>query len=155
MREGRMPKTAQEIVDMSQAEVDELFRSSPAGPIPSGEGEGTVIFHPGTKLADVAEKVAHQIAWQGKVFDPDKGELRNLVTPAHLNAIKAKVYKDESWFDGQEAIILDYSETSVVAHWIRDEMRLVGDGLYLGVVYWDHDRLLNFALQFPNGASPG
>ncbi len=146
-----MVSSAQEIVDMPQGQVDDLFRSSPAGDIPTGEGAGTVIFHPGTRLADIAEKLAHQIAWQGKIFDPDHGELRNLVTPAHIKSIKAKVYKAPSWFDGGEAIILDYSETSLIAHYIRDDMRLVGEGLYLGNVYWGHDRILNFALQFPKG----
>ena len=110
---------------------------------------GTVIYHPGTKLADVAEKLVHLIAWQGKVFDADQGGLRNEVTPFHLKSIKAKVYKDSSWFDGNEAIILDYSQTSLIAHYIRDEIRLVGEGLYLGIVFWDHERILNFALQFP------
>jgi hypothetical protein len=140
---------AQEIVDMPQDGVDELFRSSAAGDIPSGEAEGTVIFHPGTHMADVAEKLAHLIVWQGKVFDADNGNLVNKVTPLHVDAIKGKVYKGESWFDGKEAIILDYSKTSLIAHYIRDEMRLVGDGLDLGIVYWGHERLLNFALQFP------
>jgi hypothetical protein len=144
-----MPNSAQEIVDMPQAEVDDLFRGSPAGEIPTGEAVGTVIYHPDTELADVAEKLVHLIAWQGKVFDPDHGELRNEVTPFHLKSIKAKVYKDSSWFDGNEAIILDYSHTSLIAHYIRDEMRLVGEGLYLGIVFWDRDRILNFALQFP------
>jgi hypothetical protein len=144
-----MPSSAQEILDMPQTAVDDLYRSHPAGDIPTGEGVGTVIYHPDTELADVAEKVAHLIAWQGKIFDPDRGELRNEVTPLHLKAIKAKVYKGPSWFDEQEAIILDYSETSLVARYIRDEMRLVGPGLYLGIVYWGRKRILNFALQFP------
>jgi hypothetical protein len=148
-----MPSSAQEIVDMPQAEIDELFRSSAAGDIPTGEAVGTVIYHPDTKTADIAEKLVHLIAWQGKVFDPEKGELRNEITPLHLKAIKAKVYKDNSWFDGNEAIILDYSHTSLVAHYIRDEIRLVGEGLYLGIVFWDHDRVLNFALQFPRSTT--
>ncbi len=144
-----MPNSAEEIVDMAQAQVDDLFRASPAGDIPTGEAVGTVIYHPGTKLADVAEKLVHLIAWQGKVFDAEQGGLRNEVTPFHLKSIKAKVYKDSSWFDGNEAIILDYSQTSLIAHYIRDEIRLVGEGLYLGIVFWDHERILNFALQFP------
>jgi len=148
-----MPSSAEEIVDMSQEDVDALFRASPAGDIPAGEGRGTVIYHPSTERAEIAEKLVHLIAWQGKIFDPEKGELHNKVCPLHLKAIRAKVYKDKSWFDGNEAIILDYSHTSLVAHWIRDEMRLVGDGLYLGVVYWEQNRILNFALQFPHNAS--
>ncbi len=148
-----MPSNAEELVRMSQKELDDLFRNSPPGDIPSGEAKGTVIYDPGTERAEVAEKLAHLIAWQGKVFDPTKGELRNRITPLHVESIRAKVYKDKSWFDGSECIALDYSHTSLVAHWIRDEIREVGSGLYLGIVFWDHDRILNFALQFPQQQS--
>ena len=65
-----------------------------------------------------------------------------------LNAIIAKVYKGASWLDGKECIVLDYSETSLVAHWIRDEIRQIEPGLYLGKVYWDKKRLIDFALKF-------
>ena len=64
-------------------------------------------------------------AWQGKVFDAKAGLLRNRIGPFGLNAIIAKVYKAPSWLDGKECIVLDYSETSMVAHWIRDEIRLI------------------------------
>jgi hypothetical protein len=37
--------------------------------------------------------------------------------------------------------------TSLIAHWVRDEIREVAPGLYLGFLFWDHDRLLNFALR--------
>jgi hypothetical protein len=65
-----------------------------------------------------------------------------------LNAIIAKVYKGPSWLDGKECIVLDYSDTSVVAQWIRDEIREIEPGLYLGKVYWDKKRLIDFALKF-------
>ena len=141
--------TAKEMVDMSQEELDKLFSSSPAGDIPVGEGRGTVIVAPGTEFAEIAAKVVHLIAWQGKIFDPATGTLLNEVSPLHLDRIRAKVYKEASWFDKEECIVLDYSKTSVVAHWIRDEMRLVDDGTYLGIVFWDDHRILNFALEFP------
>jgi hypothetical protein len=51
-------------------------------------------------------------------------------------------------WDQKDCIVLDYSDTSVVAHWIRDEIRLIGPGLYLGKVYWDNTRLIDFCLQF-------
>ena len=63
-------------------------------------------------------------------------------------AILAKVYKDMSWLDGKECIVLDYSDTSLVAQWIRDEIRTIGPGVYLGKVYWDDTRLIDFALEF-------
>jgi hypothetical protein len=53
-----------------------------------------------------------------------------------------------SWLDNKECIILDYSETSLVGHWVRDEMRLVAPGLYLGKVYWGKKPLpVHFALE--------
>jgi hypothetical protein len=144
-----MPVDSLAMLDMSRDELDDLFRSSPAGEIPKGKAKGTVISHPGTEFAEIAAKVVHLIAWQGKVFDPEKGELLNEITPLHLDSIRAKVYNDKSWFDGNECIVLDYSKTSVVAHWIRDEIRLVSPGVYLGIVYWDKTRILNFSLEFP------
>jgi hypothetical protein len=144
-----MPVVADDMLRMTRDEVDDLFRSSPPGEIPKGEARGTVISHPGTEFAEVAAKLAHLIAWQGKVFDPETGTLVNEISPLHLDRIRAKVYNDTSWFDGKECIVLDYSKTSLVAHWIRDEMRLVSPGVYLGIVYWDRTRILNFALEFP------
>jgi hypothetical protein len=140
-----------ELLKMRPAELDALFGRSTAGPIPEGSARGTAIIGPGTPLGSVLALVARATIWQGKVFDPVKGELRNKVAPRGIpvKAVRAKVYKDASWYDGQEAIILDYSGTSRVAHWIRDEIRTVGPSTYLGLVYWGRKRLIHFALEFP------
>ena len=138
-----------QLMKMSQAQLDDLFKQSSAGPIPDGEAEGTAIIAPGTQLEETAAKFIHFFAWQGKVFDAGKGELRNKILPFGVKAIVAKVYKDKSWFDGKECIALDYSHTSLLAHWIRDEIRQVGDGVYLGIVYWGKKKLIDFALKFP------
>jgi hypothetical protein len=133
---------------MTQADLDALFTASPSGPIPEGQANGTAIIAPGTAFsAEIAAFISY-FAWQGKVFDPKTGTLKNRVGPFGLNAIIARVYKDASWLDQKECIVLDYSETSLVAHWIRDEIRLIAPGLYLGKVYWDKARLIDFALQF-------
>ena len=63
-------------------------------------------------------------------------------------AIIARIYKGPSWLDGKECIVLDYSETSLVASHIRDEIRLIEPGFYLGKVYWDKARLIDFCLDF-------
>ncbi|HSD67647.1 MAG TPA: hypothetical protein VLF95_13155 [Vicinamibacteria bacterium] len=137
-----------QLLTMSQAQLDELFRDSPPGEIPDGEAKGTAIVAPGTTYTeDVAEFIGH-FAWKGKTFDAAKGVLRNRILPLGLNAIIAKVYKAPSWLDGKECIVLDYSDTSLLARWIRDEIRLIGPGLYLGKVYWDKKRLIDFALKF-------
>ena len=135
------------LLEMSEGQLDELFTRSPAGPIPRGEYDGTAIAAPGTEFAEIAARIAHHLAWKGKVFDPASGELRNRVTPFDLHAIAAKVYRGDSWFDQKECIVLDYSQTSLIAHWIRDEIREVADGLYLGLVFWKHTRILYFSLR--------
>jgi len=62
--------------------------------------------------------------------------------------VAAEVYKAPSWLDDKECIVLDYSKTSLVAHWIRDEIRLISPNFYLGKVYWDKKRLIDFSLNF-------
>ena len=137
-----------QLLTMSQAQLDELFTNSPTGEIPDGEAAGTAIVAPGsTYTANVASFINH-FGWQGKVFDAKKAQLKNRILPFGLNAIIAKVYKAPSWLDGKECIVLDYSETSLIAHWIRDEIRQIEPGLYLGKVYWDKKRLIDFALKF-------
>src|SRR4051794_8974058 len=133
---------------MSSDELDALFRASEPGEIPSGEAEGTVLVATGSKLAGPAEKLAHLLVWQGKVFDRKKGELLNEIGPFGLKAVRAKVYKEPSWLDGKETIVLDYSQTSVVAQRVRDEIREVAPGLYLGLVFWGKEKILAFSLKF-------
>jgi hypothetical protein len=143
-----MAYDVQQLLDMSQEQLDELFRVSPAGDIPSGEAEGTAIIAPGTRYTETIAKMVNFFGWQGKVFDPEKGLLKNKVSPFGVQAIVAKVYKGDSWLDSKECIVLDYSKTSVVAHWIRDEIRLISPNFYLGKVYWGKERLIDFSLKF-------
>ena len=143
-----MSEIIKQLLTKSQAELDALFTSKEAGPIPNGQADGTAIVAPGTQFSDEIAKLVNIFAWQGKVFDAASGTLRNRILPFGINAIVAKVYKAPSWLDNKECIVLDYSETSIVAGWIRDEIRLIGPGLYLGVVYGEKKKLINFALQF-------
>jgi hypothetical protein len=144
-----MAYTMPQLLSMSQKELDDLFSSSPAGDIPNGEAQGTAIIAPDTRFSEPIAHLINIFGWQGKTFDAASGTLKNRITAFGLNAIVAEVYKTQSWFDGKECIVLDYSKTSLVAKHIRDEIRQIGPGMYLGVVYWDKTRTINFALQFP------
>jgi len=137
-----------QLLTMTQAQLDDLFRASPAGDIPDGPAKGTAIIAPGTKYSEAIAEVINHFGWQGKVFDAKKGVLKNKILAFGFEAILARVYKGPSWLDGNECIVLDYSETSILAHYVRDEIRLIGPGFYLGKVYWAKDRLIDFCLQF-------
>lgn len=143
-------KDPKEFLKMSGEQLDAIFRNSPAGEIPRGKGEGTAIVAPGTKATGVLARLVKHSSWQGKVFE--NGQLINLTGISGRKRIVAKVYKDKSWFDGKECIVLDYSKTSLVAKKIRDEIREVAPGIYLGIVFWGKKKLIHFALKFPASA---
>ena len=139
-----------QLTEKSPDELAALFRSSPPGEIPVGKMDGTVLVAPGTQVAGPIKKFAQLLVWQGKVFDPAKGDLRNLILPFGIKAVRAEVYKDASWFDEQGTIVLDYSKTSFIAKKIRDEIREVSPGVYLGLVFWGRTMILHFALTKPD-----
>ena len=144
-----MAYTSQELLSLSQKDLDALFSGSPAGDIPNGEAEGTAIIAPGTVFSMEIASLINIFAWQGKTFDAAHGTLTNRISTFGVNAIVAQVYKAASWFDNKECIVLDYSKTSIAAEHIRDEIRQIGPGSYLGLVYWDKTRTIHFSLQFP------
>lgn len=136
------------LLTLTDAQLNDLFGAAPAGPIPDGQAVGTAIVGAGTPLTPVLAEAVNLVAWQGKTFDGPHGVLRNRITAFGVNAIVASVYTGPSRFDGKECIILDYSKTSLVAHWIRDEIRLLAPKLYLGLVYAHGKPTLHFALRF-------
>lgn len=140
-------KTAQDLLSLSQAELDELYRNSPVGEIPTGDTIGTAIVMP-RGFGKIATPLIRLLAWQGKVFNPAQGDLKNKVSPFGVKSIRAKVYIGESWkVKGEKAIVIDYSKTSFVAQKIRDEIRQVAPGLYLGKVFWGRKHFLDFCLS--------
>jgi hypothetical protein len=141
------PPTIDSLPELSQQQLDELFSGSPAGPTPSGVAEGVAIIAPGTPIATALQPLL-RLSWQGKVFYPKRSDLLNRVGPFGILLARAQVYRDASWVDGREAIILDYSMASLPFRAIRDEVREVAPGLYLGVVFWIGTKTINFALQF-------
>ena len=134
---------------LTNHELDDIFRASPAGELPAGVVRGTVLLFTGTQVSRIIAKLAYWFAWQGKKLDPDRRGLVNRITPLRLPLIRATVYHGSSWVDDKECTVIDYSETSVVARMVRDETRLVAPGLHLGVVWLLRRRVAWFALRAP------
>jgi len=143
-----MPITTADLMQMSPAALEDLYRRSPVGEIPNGQSNGTVVFVAGLPTNQLLAAIVKLLAWQGKVFYREQGFLLNRVTLFGWQLVKANVDRGKSWFCDGEAIILDYAKTSFVAQNIRDEIREVSPGVYLGQAYWDQTRVLCFALEF-------
>ncbi len=133
---------------LSPDELDNLYRQSSIGTIPNGKGEGNVLFFTQLPKDNPLPSLIKLLVWRGKVFYRDQGFLLNRMSPFDLELVKASVYSGDSWLAEGNSIILDYSKTSFVAQAIRDEIREVATGLYLGQAYWDRDRVLCFSLEF-------
>jgi hypothetical protein len=124
--------TLKQLIKMCPAELEELYAQGCLAPIPPGKIRGQALLQPGTWLA-VPVSQASRLAWQGKVIHPDGRTAINRFFGVRV--IKANVYNAESWRDGRPALILDYSQTSVLYGPYRDEIRQIAPGLYLGLMF--------------------
>jgi len=125
--------TVDELRQMSQSELDQVYADAEAGNVPDGESAGTAVFFPDSGIFNIPSQILASLFWQGKVFETEEGLLVNKVIG--FRAIRAEVYRGESLFDGNESIIIDYSRTSILANPVRDEIREVAPGIYLGRAY--------------------
>ena len=138
-----------DLVGSTRSELATRFGAGTVGAVPHGRGRGTVLLGTGGVLARCAAAAAYAVAWRGKVVNAPAGRLKNLITPLAVPAVAAAVYPAPSWHDGNPCIVLDYSRTSLVAHWVRDEIREVAGRTYLGQVFVRGHKLLHFTLTFP------
>jgi hypothetical protein len=149
-----MAVTLTDLTRMSQTELDDLFRNSPLGDTPDGDAQGTAIVAPGSDVEGPILWFARWLAWRGKVVDRPRATLLNKVGPFGWHLIRASIYIAPSWFDNKPAIILDYSKTSLLARSVRDEIREVSPGTYLGIVFVGKLKTVNFVLEFGKAGAP-
>lgn len=128
------------------AELDCLYRQAQSGRSPCGVLEGRVIYDNQRKLFK-AKTAGAKAMWLGKEFDPEQEMLINRWRFGR--AVKAAVYPGTSWLDGQPALISDYRETSpLIWRNVRDEIREVAPGLYLGAMFRCESSGARFAVFF-------
>ena len=120
-----------DLVRMSRCDLEALYRSAAIGCPPSGVTRGRAIVNPGSRMTVPTSKII-RVLWQGKVFTDD-GMMVNRVLG--MRAVLAHVYAGDSWLDGRPAVVMDYCGASKLFPNVRDEIREIGPGLYLGVTY--------------------
>ena len=139
----------EDFMRMNQSQLDMAYHHAEAGTIPNGVAEGRAAFFPGA-VNNIPVAMLARIAWQGQVSNRDKGYVLNRVFGLRL--LPARMYIGKSLYDGKDSIIIDYSRTSLLFHKIRDEIREIGPGFYLGRAYiksyGTHFLAVNFALDF-------
>jgi hypothetical protein len=86
----------EDLLNKTPADLDQLFTSGVAAPIPSGNAAGEVVLWKGTFWDHVIARLAHDLAWQGKIFTPNPegggATLINKLGPDGVHGIVARVY---------------------------------------------------------------
>jgi hypothetical protein len=147
MNDATTAPTLESLMASRWAEVEKLYREAKPGPMPDGESFGRATASPGTALG-AASRTFFSWFWSGKVFDQASGTLINKTLLGRI--CRARVYEGPSWLDGKPSLIIDYQGTSWLSGPVRDEIRMVAPGLYLGWAYArpGQKRLLMFVLRF-------
>lgn len=140
--------------EMRQSDLDKLYSKSDVGPQPLGDAKGLVMMYPNLWLTSIRQAY-FKLVWQGKIFERTGNSDGKVINKVYgFKAIEADLYKDKSYFDGNESLVIDYSESTLGFRRIRDEIRQIGPNLWLGRAYykgWFGGKYLitNFALEFP------
>lgn len=133
-RSAEGPQSLTDLARLNEAQLEELFLNAPRPTaIPSGKTRGLVFFEPGKWTSRLQGRI-FQLLWQGKKWDSSAAIMKNRVGP--FTVIPAAMYLDESFTDGDTALVLDYhgmqSKTTQFADGARDEIREITPGLWLG-----------------------
>jgi hypothetical protein len=135
---------------MSWAQLEQLYRQSAPASVPHGYLRGRPLYNPDKALSKARSRMTRCL-WRGKHFQ-DGCELVNQW--CGVKAIRARVYPGPSWLDGRPALILDYQHTSRVWADVRDEIREVAPGLFLGAMYLRREPCPKFKMFFALEAGP-
>ena len=170
---GDSVQLVQSLADLktkSNAELAAMFAQGLATPIPSQDNPGVAADGEGLPIIMAGGLAVNSFAnqfWQGKVFTTDQSGQTTLINKLGMvDGISAVVTRLPEGLqkDGKPSILLDYSKSDVVlARQIRDEIRLVAPGLYLGMANIENPEIswrifglkrytfvCWFALQFPS-----
>ena len=172
-QEEREEYTVDGLMGKTQLELDQIYSQLTAGPVPDGPYDGFVKFDESgdndiERMLAISVppqlekwlKSAGTTLWRGKSFNSEKGSLTNRMGLIHR--FPAKVFCGQSLIDSRrESVILDYAYGDTIPGYIaafdwpmtrkglniRDEIRMVKPGLYLGRAYIQGIFALNFILQ--------
>ena len=130
--EPRACLTAGELARMDACQLDAVFRRGKGGATPCGPGRGKVLLVVDALMPRVRARLMGTV-WKGKFFFPGGCTFTNQWLG--FRAVDGPVIVGPSWADGAPCLVLDYPTTAAVFGNTRDELREIGEGLFLGRFY--------------------
>lgn len=124
-------RTAEDLAACHEDQLNALFASGYVTSVPAGPLRGLPLVNPGSRNARIASRGGRAV-WSGKRIDAESLVAVNRFFG--LPMIRADVRIEPSLRDGAPAIVLDYSDRSLLYANVRDEIREIQPGLFLGYV---------------------
>lgn len=110
---------------------ESLFRNASMGCPPCGPTRGIVLYSVGA-FPRVKAHLQGTI-WKGKTFYGDATFTNRWL--GGITAGSASIHVESSWIDGRECHVIQTDSSALVFRNIRDELRQIAPGLWLGISY--------------------
>lgn len=124
--------TMKDLQQMSECELAALYASSDVGTPFSGPMDGKILLITDAKCPKLRAKFQN-IAWKGKNAQPDGTFVNRWV--GGIEKIGSRYEIAPSWIDGKPAIVVEYPSDTKLLWNMRDEVRQVAPGLYMGPIF--------------------
>ena len=124
--------TPQDVARMNRGQLDAAFCAGRVGSTPCGAGRGKVLLVVDARLPRFSARLMGTV-WKGKYFYPGGCAFTNQWLG--FKAVEAPVAIGPSWADSAPCFVLDYPTTAAVFGNTRDELREIGEGVFLGRFY--------------------
>jgi hypothetical protein len=117
---------------MTACELADLYTRSEMGRPPAGAGKGRVLCKVDVKHPRLAAG-ANNAAWKGKMIGEDGSVINRWALG--VKAIGTHQVVGPSWIDGKPTTVFEYAPGAPILGNVRDELREVAPGLYLGPLF--------------------
>lgn len=114
------------------AEWEALFRDGTPDGGPVGPTRGTVLYADDALFPRLKARLQGTV-WKGKTFHSDGTFTNRWVGGVNAGTVGTKV--EPSWVDGLPSLVAQYPTTAPVFRNVRDELRQVSPGVWLGRSY--------------------
>jgi hypothetical protein len=127
-----VPCSFESLTRLGWPELEQLYRQSEPGVVPRGLARGRAIYSSDQAFSG-AKAACSRMVWRGKFFKDNSTMINQWCC---CKATPARVCYGPSWLDCKPSIILDYHGMARVI-WtdVRDEIREVAPGLYIGAMF--------------------
>lgn len=129
--EGTPLTSATQLRKLSCHELELLYAQAPVGEIPCGYARGRLLLLTDQCFPRLKRVLAGSV-WKGKHFEEDGSFVNQWLG---FRALHSHAVIGPSWADNKPSIVMEYPPGTPVFGNMRDEIRQIGPGLYIGRFY--------------------